>query len=109
MTILEINPMYRGTRRQSTPSLTAAAHNAARRLRSHKLYLLRCPLDPQSVREHDAQYYSRFTNGVMLCVKRNGRNTINLWKASASLGPEDIELREMVASLFHLPRPPTHT
>lgn len=80
MTTLQTKTMYRGISRQSTPSLTAAAHNATRRRRSLELYLLRCHVTPQSVREHDAHYYSRFTNGVMICVKRNGHNTINLWK-----------------------------
>lgn len=57
----------------------ALSHYITRNERSHRVYLLRNTMAPTSVKAHDAQYYSRFVNGVMICVKRNGHNTIRLW------------------------------
>lgn len=61
------------------PVLTMHRHAAARAKRVARIKSLRRALAPADVRARDEVYYGRFLNGVMILVKRNGRNTINLW------------------------------
>lgn len=65
--------------RQILRQALVTARWAARAKRTERVRALRRALAPADIRARDEVYYGRFLNGVMILVKRNGRNTIRLW------------------------------